>query len=70
MQWALNGRGIMLRSMWDVEKLIEDGELIRVLPDYFQNANVWAVYPTRLSHSAKLRVCVEMLQEYFNGAYR
>ncbi len=70
LQWALNGRGIMLRSMWDVEKLIEDGELIRVLPDYFQNANVWAVYPTRLSHSAKLRVCVEMLQEYFNGAYR
>lgn len=68
--WARHGRGIVLRSMWDAQPYIDAGELIQVLPDYTQEANVWAVYPTRLSHSAKLRVCVEFLQEYLNSEER
>ncbi|SEF81140.1 LysR substrate-binding domain-containing protein [Vibrio hangzhouensis] len=65
LQWALDGRGIVLRSHWDVEKYLKRGELVQVLPQYTQSANVWAIYPTRLSHSAKLRACVESLQIYF-----
>ncbi|TLX58587.1 LysR family transcriptional regulator [Stutzerimonas nosocomialis] len=65
LQWALNDRGILLRSMWDVKPLLEQGKLVQVLPDYSESANVWAVYPTRLSSSAKLRVCVEFLAEHF-----
>ncbi len=64
-QWALDGRGIMLRSLWDVKPLLDEGRLVQVLPDYYQSANVWAVYPIRPSHSAKLRVCVEFLEEHF-----
>ena len=64
--WAKSGHGIAMRSMWDVEPLISTGELVQVLPEYTQTANIWAVYPTRLSHSAKLRVCVEFLAESFN----
>jgi len=67
LQWALNGRGILLRSLWDVKPLLERGELVQVLPEYGQSANVWAVYPTRLSNSAKLRVCVEFLTEHFRA---
>jgi LysR family transcriptional activator of dmlA len=37
--------------------------LVRVLPAYEQEANVWAVYPSRLSGSAKLRVCVDWLEQ-------
>jgi LysR family transcriptional activator of dmlA len=33
-----------------------------------QEANVWAVYPSRLSSSAKLRVCVDWLQEALQAA--
>lgn len=66
LQWALNDLGIILRSLWDVQPLLEQGRLVRVLPEYTQSANVWAVYPTRLADSAKLRVCVEFLQRYFN----
>lgn len=62
-QWALDGLGIVLRSIWQVGPLIRDGHLVQVLPDYRQEANVWAVYPTRLSNSAKVRVCVEFLQQ-------
>lgn len=64
--WARLGRGIVLRSSWDAEPFLESGELIQVLPEYTQEANIWAVYPTRLSHSAKLRVCVEFLKDYLN----
>ncbi|MEH6577005.1 MAG: LysR substrate-binding domain-containing protein [Amphritea sp.] len=65
LQWALDGQGIVLRSIWDVKPLLEQGRLVQLLPEYTQSANVWAVYPTRLSHSAKLRTFVEFLEEQF-----
>ena len=65
LEWALSGGGILLRSMWDVKQMLEQERLVQVLHEYTQSANVWAVYPTRLSESAKLRVCVEFLEEYF-----
>lgn len=64
LQWALDGRGILLRSIWNVAPLLASGQLLRVLPDYALEANVWAVYPSRLGNSAKVRVAVEFLQEY------
>lgn len=66
-QWAVDGHGIILRSQWDVEPEIAAGRLLRVLPDYDQEADVWAVYPSRLATSARLRVCVEFLEAWFAG---
>lgn len=63
-QWALDGHGIMLRSQWDIHEALSDGSLIQVLTNYWQNADIWAVYPTRLSHSAKLKSCVNFLSEH------
>ncbi|MBC3362739.1 LysR substrate-binding domain-containing protein [Pseudomonas sp. SWRI154] len=65
LEWALSGGGILLRSMWDVRSMLDQGRLVQVLPEYSQSANVWAVYPTRLSQSAKLQVCVEFLEDCF-----
>lgn len=67
-QWAVNGRGIVLRSLWDVGALLRAGRLVQILPEWRQEANIWAVYPTRLERSAKVRVCVEFLQELFRQA--
>lgn len=64
-RWAVDGRGVVLRSIWDIGQYLESGQLVRVLPTYQQEANIWAVYPSRLSNSAKVRVCVEFLQEFF-----
>ena len=64
-QWAVDGRGIVLRSLWDVGAELRSGRLVRLLPDWWQEANIWAVYPTRLERSAKVRVCVEFLQAHF-----
>lgn len=64
-QWAIDGHGIILRSTWDIGREIEAGLLVPVLPRYYQQADVWAVYPSRLSVSAKVKVCVEFLEEWF-----
>jgi LysR family transcriptional activator of dmlA len=61
-QWALGGHGIVLRSVWEVQPLLDSGQLAVVLPSWRQEANVWAVMPSRLSGSAKVRVCVEFLK--------
>lgn len=65
LRWALDGRGIVLRSMWQVAPLLREGRLVQVLPGCRQPANVWAVYPERLERSAKLRVAVEFLVQWF-----
>ena len=64
-QWAIDGHGIILRSTWDICREIEAGVLVPVLAAYFQQADVWAVYPSRLSVSAKVKVCVEFLEQWF-----
>ena len=64
-QWAIDGHGIILRSTWDIGDEIDAGVLVPVLPGYFQQADVWAVYPSRLSVSAKVKVCVEFLEAWF-----
>lgn len=66
-QWAIDGHGVILRSIWDVGPSLERGDLVRVLPEYAQRVDVWAVYPSRLSTSGRLRVCVEFLAEYLAG---
>lgn len=62
LRWAVEGAGIVLRSGWDAQPLIDAGRLVQVLPEYTQEANVWAVYPQRLAGSARLRACVDFLR--------
>lgn len=66
LQWGLDGWGILLRSYWRVKEMLADGRLVRILPEWEQEAHVWASYPVRLANSAKLRVCVEFLAEYLS----
>ena len=65
-QWAIDGHGITLRSLWDVAPSIDSGLLVRVLPQYEQEADVWAAYPSRLSSSAKVRLFVEFLEGWLD----
>jgi LysR family transcriptional activator of dmlA len=64
-RWALDGRGIVLRSLWDVAPLLQAGRLVQVLPEFRQDANVWAVMPARQTSSAKVRACVDFLAAWF-----
>lgn len=62
--WALAGRGIALRSEWDVAPLIAAGRLVRVLPAYaLPEAPVVALVPARRGLSARSRAFVAFLRE-------
>jgi LysR family transcriptional activator of dmlA len=62
-QWAIDGHGVILRSTWDVDSSLRKGTLVKILPEYYQEADIAAVYPRRLKESAKVRVCVEFLEQ-------
>ncbi|GEC68772.1 LysR family transcriptional regulator [Raoultella terrigena] len=65
LSWALNGHGIILRSLWEVQRYLASGELVQILPPWHQSADIWAVYSNRTSGSAKLKVCIDFLMDYF-----
>mgnify|MGYP000432082610 CR=1 FL=1 len=65
--WCVQGKGIMLRSLWDVSKLLSTGKLIRVLPDYvMKDANIQWLAPFR-PHTP-LRV--SLLRDYLTKAFK
>lgn len=66
-QWGIDGHGIILRSIWDVGPSLADGTLARVLPDYYQQADVWAIHPARLGTMANVRVCVGFLEAWLGA---
>ncbi|RMS44545.1 Transcriptional regulator, LysR family [Pseudomonas amygdali pv. photiniae] len=63
-QWCLDGRGVLLRSLWDVRTDLAEGRLVQMLPEYRQDADIWAVHTSPLMSSAKVRVTVEFLRDY------
>ena len=65
-RWAVDGHGIVLRSFWDVAESLRSGRLEQVLPAYSQEADVWAVHPSRLSRSPKMKAFVHLLTEHLS----
>jgi DNA-binding transcriptional LysR family regulator len=64
--WALDGHGILLRAAWDIERYLESGRLVEVLPGYkTPDADIYAVYAPRHQLSARIRTFVEFLGERF-----
>ncbi|MFS2008069.1 LysR substrate-binding domain-containing protein [Duganella sp. CT11-25] len=64
--WALDGHGILMRAEWDIERYLESGRLVQVLPAYrTPDADIYAVYPQRHQLSARIRTFVEFLTEVF-----
>ena len=62
-QWSLAGHGIMLRSYWDVADNLKRGELVHVLPELWQPADIWAVTKIRSENSSRTRLCIRHLRE-------
>jgi LysR family transcriptional regulator, transcriptional activator for dmlA len=64
LQWALDGRGIVVRSEWEIGAHIARGELVPLLADWtLPNADIHAVYLERNRLSAKLRTFIDFLGE-------
>ncbi|HEX8605003.1 MAG TPA: LysR substrate-binding domain-containing protein, partial [Pseudoduganella sp.] len=64
--WALDGHGILMRAEWDIERYLQSGRLVQVLPGYrTPDADIHAVYPHRHQLSARIRTFVDFLVERF-----
>ncbi|RZL61568.1 MAG: LysR family transcriptional regulator [Variovorax sp.] len=66
--WCLAGRGVMLRSLWDIGPQLASGELVRVLPQYaMTDADIHWVAPWRPKTPRRVRLLVDFLAEAFRG---
>lgn len=64
--WALDGHGILMRAEWDIERYLESGRLVQVLPQYrTPDADIHAIYPQHQHQSARVRSLVAFLVEAF-----
>jgi DNA-binding transcriptional LysR family regulator len=65
-EWALLGKGILLRSEWDVAEHLRAGRLVRLLPDWeLPEADVVALVDHRANMSARVRLFLDFLKERF-----
>jgi DNA-binding transcriptional LysR family regulator len=65
-QWAREGRGIIVRSEWDVAADIRGGGLVRLLPAFkLSDAHVIALTHARKGLPARTRSFMKFLQERF-----
>lgn len=64
--WALNGHGMLIRSMWDIHPYLASGQLRTVMPDWtLPAADIKLVYPTKSHLSAKTRALADFLVRWF-----
>ncbi|EKT55375.1 LysR substrate-binding domain-containing protein [Providencia burhodogranariea] len=63
-QWCISGEGILLRSLWSVLPELKTGKLKQILPQWYQTADVYAVYSRSTRSNANLRVFIENLEQY------
>ncbi|GGD57031.1 LysR family transcriptional regulator [Croceicoccus mobilis] len=63
-QWALDGAGIALKSLWDVEQFLEGGQLVECLRDYSrEDADMFLIYPERRGLPSRVRAFIDFLDE-------
>lgn len=65
-QWALMGKGVIMRSEWDVAESLASGRLVRVLEDWhLPDADIVALVDRRQGMSARVKLFLAFLQARF-----
>lgn len=58
--WALDGRGIVLRAEWDVIQHLQSGRLIQVMKSFqTPDADIYAVYAERHKTSVRVKTLID-----------
>ncbi len=66
--WCLAGRGIMLRSLWDIAPQLAAGTLVRVLPGHaMPDADIHWLAPRQPRTPRRVRLLVDFLAERFRA---
>lgn len=65
--WALAGKGLAWRSMWEVGTEIESGKLVTVLDDYTAPGNdIYAIFAQRQHLPLRIRAFVDFLRQAYS----
>lgn len=65
--WALSGKGLAWRSMWEVSSEIETGRLVTVLDEFAAPGNdIYAVFAQRRHLPLRIRAFVEFLRRAYS----
>jgi DNA-binding transcriptional LysR family regulator len=65
--WARRGLGLSWRSVWEIQRELESGELITVLDEFaLPNYDIQGVYPQQHYLPAKVRFFIAFLKEVYN----
>ncbi len=66
--WCVEGRGIMLRSLWDIAPQLASGQLVRVLPSYaMADADIHWLAPYRRDSPRRIRLLIDFLLAQFQN---
>ncbi|PQO98654.1 LysR family transcriptional regulator [Massilia phosphatilytica] len=66
-QWAMQGKGIIVRSEWDVADALKSGKLVRLLPDWeLAPAGVVALVPQSKGMSARVKAFLDFVHGHFS----
>lgn len=66
--WCLAGRGVMLRSLWDIAPQLASGSLVRVLPGYsMSDADIHWLAPQQARPPRRIRLLVDFLADRFSA---
>jgi len=67
--WALSGRGLAWRSMWEVGTEIESGKLVTLLDEFAAPGNdIYAIFPQRRHLPLRIRALVDFLRRAYSQA--
>lgn len=63
-QMGLKGKGVLIRSFWDIEEYIQEGKLIPILTDQpLENfGSVWVIHPSNRTPSRRMMVFRNFLE--------
>lgn len=65
-EWALSGKGLAWRSMWEVGSAIEAGQLVTVLDEFAAPGNdIYAVFAQRRHLPLRIRAFVDFLRHAY-----
>nr|WP_315128537.1 LysR family transcriptional regulator [uncultured Polynucleobacter sp.] len=66
--WALDGRGIVLRAEWDVTQHLKSGRLIQVMKNFeTPDADIYAVYAERHKTSVRVKTLIDFTIDSFGA---
>jgi DNA-binding transcriptional LysR family regulator len=68
-EWALAGKGLAWRSLWEVGEDIVAGRLITVLDDFAAPpVGIYAVFPQRRQLPLRVRLFIDLLRQTYSDA--